>query len=529
MTLKGISTTAAVLFVLLLALLFLSFNYNRYIDDSFITFRYAQNFAEGYGLRFNPDEIHFGSTAMGLAVFLGGLSYLADTVLHHSLRVTGEIASHGVLIPLFASVLSAASLGLTVGVLFLAGRRTAGEPGAWAGTLVVAAVLLMAGFMGAVSGHETGAYLALLVLAAYVLFFAEGPFRAGMILAVAASFRPDSLLMFVILLGLVATRLVATAERRPVIGELVRLSGGFALLYLPWLLFCKLYFGRALPETMLAKQAQTLLGYWPAYDLQTVLAQAVTVLGIPVSALLLLLVVAALAMSVMAKRNLRDLHAPPALPMLVALLLFGLGQALFYHLIGVTHWNWYLTPLPFTWVTAGGLAAFVVLRHMVATPGLAKPGGAVVVVAMALVAAAYPTAALRMEKLLTKDHVNPHVYSYDGVVLYLREHEPAGCSVATPEPGALGFRLGPDYKVVDELGLISPGVARHITLGDMDYPFRTWNPDYVVVSWPGRYSPHDRPWFDKAYVLVAELPHVYWQNALKRGVLLYKRRDAGAA
>jgi hypothetical protein len=80
---------------------------------------------------------------------------------------------------------------------------------------------------------------------------------------------------------------------------------------------------------------------------------------------------------------------------------------------------------------------------------------------------------------------------------------------------------------VDILGLITPGVADHIIAGDLDFPFKKYRPKYVIISWGGRYEPHDRPWFPKAYKLVGEFHHPYWQEALKRGAYLFRRRIDG--
>ena len=62
------------LFILISAFLaFLYFKTARWsmVDDSYITFRYAQNLADGNGLVFNVGERFYGSTAMGFAVLLG--------------------------------------------------------------------------------------------------------------------------------------------------------------------------------------------------------------------------------------------------------------------------------------------------------------------------------------------------------------------------------------------------------------------------------------------------------------------------
>ncbi|WP_157726484.1 hypothetical protein [Imhoffiella purpurea] len=523
---RSLSNAILIIFALSIALLYLQYNHQRFADDSFITFRYAQNLAEGYGLRFNPEENHYGSTAMGMAILLGGLSYLADIAFHHSILVKGQIATHGVLIPIFASMFSAASIGLTTALIFLAGRRTVGDLGAWPITIIFSLILVTTGYIQMVSGHETLIYLALLFFAAYLAFFLIRPVSAGLVLALATTIRPDSILMFLIVAALMAIHTIAAENKRDQALQLLKLSIAFAAAFLSWLLFCKLYFGQALPETMLAKQAQIILGHWETYRLGLVAEKATHNLGWILSATQLLLISAAFGLTIISSKRIRDLVAMPITLLLTALLLFGFGQALFYHLIGVTVWPWYITPIAYTLIVSGALSAFIAL-HSLSNPGLIRKSATVILIISAvLLSIKGPEISSRTDWMLRTENINHHVFSYDGVVQYLRREEPNGCSVATAEPGALGFKLGPKYRVIDELGLSSPDVAKQITLGNMDYPFETWHPDYVIVSWQGKYSPDNRPWFKDKYELATEIPHQFWQERLGRGVLLYKRRES---
>src|SRR5258706_3941841 len=71
------------------------------VDDSFITFRYAQNALEGHGLVFNAGERYYGSTAMGYAALLAAI---AEVLSMFSFRVgVHQIAT-------FLSALSMASV-----------------------------------------------------------------------------------------------------------------------------------------------------------------------------------------------------------------------------------------------------------------------------------------------------------------------------------------------------------------------------------------------------------------------------------
>jgi len=45
------------------------------LDDSFITFRYAQNLAAGHGLVYNPGDTTLSTTAPLYAILLAGLSH----------------------------------------------------------------------------------------------------------------------------------------------------------------------------------------------------------------------------------------------------------------------------------------------------------------------------------------------------------------------------------------------------------------------------------------------------------------------
>lgn len=122
-------------------------------------------------------------------------------------------------------------------------------------------------------------------------------------------------------------------------------------------------------------------------------------------------------------------------------------------------------------------------------------------------------------------NVNQHIYSYDSIINYIKTNSPNGATIATAEPGALGFKLGPRYTVIDVLGLISPDVARNIILDNLDYPFQRWDPEYVIVSWRGNYDPIDREWFPNKYELKGEFKHEYWTYNLKRGAFLYRKKN----
>ena len=118
-----------------------------------------------------------------------------------------------------------------------------------------------------------------------------------------------------------------------------------------------------------------------------------------------------------------------------------------------------------------------------------------------------------------------HTYSYNPVIEYLHAVEPEGTTIATPEPGALGYKLGEQYHVVDYLGLISPGVAAAIIADDGDYYFNRWRPEYILVVYTEKYAPLGREWFEANYQLVRRFEHPWWDAKFGRGIFLYQLID----
>src|SRR6185436_1121968 len=91
-------------------------------DDAFITLRYAENFARGQGLVFNPGERVFGCTEPLLAVLLGAARWVS-----------------GVPLPILATAIHALGL-LALATLILVGAVRAGSAlsGVVAGSLILA-------------------------------------------------------------------------------------------------------------------------------------------------------------------------------------------------------------------------------------------------------------------------------------------------------------------------------------------------------------------------------------------------------
>jgi arabinofuranosyltransferase len=231
------------------------YNPNLLLDDAYISFRYAANFAAGQGLVFNPGEWVEGYT-----------SFLWTLLLGVGRRL-------GFAIPAFAMLLSGlAALGVLWIMYLFAQRWLAQRPG----SIVLAGLplLLFAGLGAAwryvLSGMETLLFTFLAVSAVYALLYSRRAWMAGLLFAVAALARPEGVLFFILgwafalFFPAVALR-GAYHERRALL--FLELLGGFAVLYLPYFAWRWSYYGEWLPNPYYAKIAgwgwnRLVRGWW---------------------------------------------------------------------------------------------------------------------------------------------------------------------------------------------------------------------------------------------------------------------------
>lgn len=198
-------------------------------DDSFISFRFADNLVRGFGLVWNPGERVEGYT-----------NFLWTVILAGALRLGFDAAQASI-------VLSGAAFVATLLVVARLGRRLAAP---WEVALPIAPLLLafhytFASF--ATSGLET-MFATLLVWAAVERALAGAPLAAGALAVAAALARPDHGIFFAAL----AAALVLDRERRR---GIVRYALPFVVVYLPYFLIRWSYYGQLFPNTFYAKSA----------------------------------------------------------------------------------------------------------------------------------------------------------------------------------------------------------------------------------------------------------------------------------
>lgn len=516
------------LLIAVLACFYIRYNSLYGLDDSYITYRYAQNLEFGIGLVFNEGERYFGSTAMGMAILLAGLSWIVDGL---STLWLGQLPwPRGDQIPLIAHWVSAISIGAIVILAYRIVLHHIAPHWAFLVSSAFALYLFPAEYMSAAAGHETYLFLAFLGWSGYLLIYKEYSFWAGTLLGITTTFRPDSLLYTVILAAWLFLLWIHSGFTESYRHRLILFLVGYGLISFLWFGFCGIYFGQIFPETLIAKRAQPLLGDFKSFTIKATSRELMQRLRWPIVMVVALLIFSSLLIHILSRKGLRawwDLLGNRLTAFIGCLLVFGFGQVIFYSLLNVSFWFWYVFPLCIILVLCGLLALVDLLEGFrdKVMPTLFKIKVLVLVAVVSLIFINLNALRYDLHQLLVERNMNLQLTSYDPIIDYLKVHEPNGTSIATAEPGALGFKLGSRYRTVDELGLTSPGVAKNIMTGNLDYPFTAYAPAYIIVSWPGKYSPHERPWFSNAYGLVGEFTHPYWDFHLKRGAYLYKRKS----
>lgn len=480
------------------------------VDDSFITYQYALNLLQGHGLVFNIGESYYGTTAAGYATLL---ALIAKPLFLIFPQLTIQNVSVGV------SALSLMLVGACWWAMIPHERvRSLDAVVVW---LIFVVTVFVAVPFNEVAGHETYAFLAFAFFAC-VLAARERMVGSGFLLGLAVTLRPDAILMvpIIILVSLNLWRiplLDIIRDRR-----LLVFSGTFMALLVPWLIYLHLHFGRIFPGTMDAKRAQVAMGYWPLYKPAVMGDYVITALTAPT------LVVLGFGLAVFAwfwRSNWKTAAAQkqpstPALFVGACWFLFLVLSTVFYFAINVTFWRWYGVPVVFGLFIISYAGWVSGLAHDLVGVKRWALSRTLVVLAVGTVYAGLSFGVL--DYWLRNHQINQHIYAYHEVADKLKALEPEGAVVAIAEPGAFAVRLGPKFKVVDELGLISPGVARGYLNGDHNYVYREFKPKYVVCSWRGAYSACDKPDVIKSYSLVGEYDQRFWVKYINRGAQLYR-------
>ncbi len=203
------------------------------IEDAYISFRYARNWAQGLGLVFNPGERVEGYTNFSWTLLLG---------LAQRLGIDPILAS---------KIMGALATLATVAVIIWIARHYISRASAPIALWLAAASTSLA--FWTVAGLETPLYLLLITLglALYLPIFLSRPptsWRAALYalpLALASLTRPEALGLALLLIGWHFYK----RKRR----DAVRALALYLLIFLPFLAWRWHYYGALVPNSLLAK------------------------------------------------------------------------------------------------------------------------------------------------------------------------------------------------------------------------------------------------------------------------------------
>ncbi|WP_226382770.1 hypothetical protein [Burkholderia mayonis] len=465
-------------------------------------------------MRFNIGERFYGTTAAGYALLVYLVSFLVEPVLRFfGMPLFIGVGHAG--IPVSGTVLSALSIGgIAVFLVRIVQLRAANVVG-WFFAFLSVVALFTCSAANAVSSHETYTFLFLALASTYTYLIARRPILGAVVMALACTVRPDT----VLLAGMLplAGAYIANSDRTqsPLkrMGDPLRYAICLGGLLVCWLIFVRWNFGAFLPETLIAKKAQMLLRDFPGFNLVNLKTQMLAYGAQYILGVGLLAGVAAIVVLVK-KRSLASFLKNKDL-LLLALIWVGysVGDTAAYLTFNVSIWAWYVIAILFAGAFAIFAFAVVVIGNGWEQEAFGKRAVLVVgACGAAVILFKSQLGIASVTQWLAVRNVNEHIVSYVPAAEFIRKANPNGTVIITCEPGAFAFRLGPKYEVVDELGLVSPGVARKIVEGDMDYPFRHWNPKYIIISWHGLYTPEDRPWLNRDFKQVLSFGGPYWDT-----------------
>lgn len=490
-----------------------------WIDDAFIHFRNARNFAEGLGLVYNPGERVIGSTSP-VFVFLLGL---------------GSRMS-GLEVPLLAQGLNACADAVTAG-LVIAMLAGFGVPRLFRYAIALAVFAEPLGLVYSAAGMEMSVFL----LAALGIVAAVDRGRwlvAGLLLGVLGWIRPEGVTVGV------AVLLALAMDRRPDLAlRLLGATAAAAIVAAAVLLFA---YGTVLPQSLLAKAGSPWFPDWGRQDGWLFFVALARLGALPAffpklaaepvgSDLAVVVGFAVLQLVLMAAGVMRARQARPVAA--VALGTFAGMYYLFYALANPMMFEWYYVPWAFLSLLLGGLglwaAAERALEFAAAHGELRadqlprwRSGAALLaagVLVLAQANAARTTGHFAVESGLSRLAFRfADADPFDRLRLYQKAARVMDgwravvpdAIVATPEIGVFGWHYG--GNVLDPYALVSPkalGVLAPEAQAALAEEVRGYHPVNVYL--------HERPEF----ILTAGMFLPYVPEEMKREYREFTRAD----
>lgn len=448
-------------------------------DDVYLAYVYAKHIVAGQGFVFNVGEKVLGTPAplfVALLVVFKLLLPAFDITQVGSLISGTGLALAGLAIYQIGRLYNQRMLGLFAGLLAVFNPYT---------------VLTL--------GGETPLYLSF-VLWAFYFYLSGCEYRAALLLGLALMNRSEAVVPIGVFLG----ALLLERRRLP-----WRQAAVIALTVLPWLIFAFVEFGTPLSSSFIAKVAQVTAGL-PRYP--TGLwrwSRDVIFANSPLLVAVLLLAIPGLAMLWRAGRGLQLIVA------------WAVLQTLFYAALPIPFYHWYGAQIGVCLAVLAALGAVEVparIRAVGRTKGIGM-ATALVAAVLAICALGAGVKSARDYQLFIPKHPANLIYQKTG--RWFAEHSEPGARIAYLEIGQIAYYA--DRYIIDTLGLVTPGVYRHVARLNWAWPFEHFKADYIIYNAGFRdwIDPVlQRPWFKRGFDEVARITEPGYPAPL----IIYKRR-----
>jgi hypothetical protein len=409
-------------------------------DDPFITYRYAQNLANGYGFVYNPNQPTLSTTTPLFTLLLATISPLWDDI------------------PNLAKLIGAISLAVGGLLIWDLARTWKAPTVGWIGLFLypIFPLLLLT------LGSEEPLYLAL-CLAAFALYAHKRYDLSLTFVALAALTRPDGLLLAPLL------AFDYLLKKR----GLIPWKGGsvFLGLNLAWLIFAWAYFGSPIPTTLLAKHRQGMLAISQSFP-----ERFLPLFSSYVGWAAFLLAILGVIFAVWRSRQ-----------WTLLIIWAGLYFAS-YSILGVSGYHWYYGPLEAVLIVAIGLGICAAnssldwaFRHG-SHPEDWKNNLRYAIIALLLMPILVKQA-LGMRDFLSQIDLRYPVYRAAGE--WLASNTPDDIQVGAFETGIIGYYAG--RSMVDFAGLLQPEIAARLGpdatyAGVASWAAEHYRPEYLVLQ-----------------------------------------------
>jgi len=414
---------------------------NTTLEDAIITFKYAENLAQGNGFVYNLGEHVLGSTTPLWTIILGALKSVTNFDIIASSKVLGIVFDCSTIAILYFTLIkiSNRSIAIFFALLFCTNPDI---------------------IMICTSGMETSLLLLGMAFGIFGLIWKNSFFGFG--LAIALLTRIDA----AIFMGCMLASAIII-EKKWALKEFILIL----FLALPWFIFSLYYFGNLLPQSLLAKStvyhqeialsASSFIGMFTPFNNKNNLKILLN------STLFLFLCAGIVQISKKHKT-------------FIPLIFFFIVYCLIFSVSGILIFRWYLIPpifisilivaFGFDWLTKTVQAKFKSKYLQMA----------VSLIALLLVASNLFITYHRLDKYKQLQGLEDVLRKEIG--LWLKQNIQPGSSVLLEPIGYIGYYAGTKINIMDEIGIVTPQIAeyRKTYTGWYCKAIEGLHPDYII-------------------------------------------------